>query len=1457
MDTSPNDSVVLVPIQLQAFVLNDKVANEAGDSNSRIIPITQPNYTFLRLDNFLIQSDVLGHSDLHNAAPAATNMRLTDLGDQPHPSRRRNRYGVYLHWILPDMYRSGVVAADSVKEERHDKERERLGLPPRTKQPSKDSGDKRNTDTPEYLQPPTRWIIIRRLHRDSVKDELMKYFNEYEAWVLESDYKWDLDDIPVTFDLQTDVSPFVVGQKGEGVDIEQQAEVFIGRRTPLADYQPGNPSSYTDISLLKSGNMFFADFQLHNSNVFSIVDNFKYLDEDDKKRLARGDDGAPPPKPSQGHYLDSATADYYLVGWHSSDSTDPLLDKDGKFTHADKLRAIYMELKDTGTSEVKTFLGGSSNVRMCLHGALYDVHWDMNTKPETPADKFSATLHDDSLPSTAVGTSPIDALMTYVAARKHKETDKDVERLEEDILAIDSLLHARDDGVEGQREAKDMVYNWNFSRFPGGKHYFIAGQDSKGKPTQPDPKAVELLAGLNINQQLLDACARSAEQYRWDMFSIWWKYVTDQTNFANRNNDPYERQATDLAEKLTKLQERMKQLDAAMVEIKKEMEENGLLLNGPNDLKTSTLPFYFQHRDPTVLLGGVESGWPSDFNDSGKARLPSQCVTKTGIPPDVRDLAAQVTSKFPGQSALSAVEILLDEFWTLMPSNTPDDAAPEKEHVFPQFHDKLSSTNDNKYWRDRWENRQPWFPLYVEWAVEYTHVPFEYWDLSGQAVRISAPEKIRYGVPGVDADGKPATPLWKKMKTGTPAASGDTCLLSGRVLILPQPSFSLAAKVNQLFDNTPPSILKEYLGDDERTWVKEHLSKLAFLSCPLNGFTEGLLTLSAGTHIKPENKFITSDGLQSTTAIQAAQFPAAGLTKEHIEMIQNNSALTPYSVQNDYTKKDFCPFKPVTHGQFRFTKFNVIDKFGQALVAIDPKPLAGPRQHPPIYPAISDFYQPQTVTVDGKTQANTVLQNDGPRCEFVQLPPQINQAARLNADFVVRQRNLDDKGEEIAPRPDIFSSYWRPVDEWENPIWGWLVINYADQGIQIFLADGTFYREVRVGGRDGAIAEPKWLPFACDDNVPEPGGGGGDPNKKPPTVKDNKQLDELVEKMKDANYLRGLWIMISTAINNMAPSPSAYSQFLGSIVGKPLALVNMGISLELEKPALVNQSTKTSVMSATPERYLLAADAPPPAPSYEFQVKLGDKAREADGLVGYFKTIAEPTVNDNEKELVLEDVYTYFFNEDGKKTAPPPGIKNLVPIDNEPDTSYPKLKPFWVAPFPHSGGHYDGKTRPYISPQQYRDLRNNEMKVYGAILDPFTPIHAFSSFLPAKSLQLPSWTWQDAMQNMVAFFHAGPLNVVKDVGDFVKDDLLTTKSMKDAPKRNVAIPSLGVGDWNWLQPFDIEGDELPSYNPYGIERKGNPMAPGFEKAPYTAIEGFLQLRRPIMVEKPADDTKTD
>ena len=104
--TTTPSVTVLVPLKLNAFALTPPTC--ATTNNYSITPITQPNYTFLRLHDNLIVPDVLDHVDLHQVAPANLNSRLTDLGSgQLH----QNRVGVYIHWTLPPVYRAGSAAA--------------------------------------------------------------------------------------------------------------------------------------------------------------------------------------------------------------------------------------------------------------------------------------------------------------------------------------------------------------------------------------------------------------------------------------------------------------------------------------------------------------------------------------------------------------------------------------------------------------------------------------------------------------------------------------------------------------------------------------------------------------------------------------------------------------------------------------------------------------------------------------------------------------------------------------------------------------------------------------------------------------------------------------------------------------------------------------------------------------------------------------------------------------------------------------------------------------------------------------------------------------------------------------------------------------------------------------------------------------------------------------------------
>ncbi|KJZ67944.1 hypothetical protein HIM_12668 [Hirsutella minnesotensis 3608] len=312
--------------------------------------------------------------------------------------------------------------------------------------------------------------------------------------------------------------------------------------------------------------------------------------------------------------------------------------------------------------------------------------------------------------------------------------------------------------------------------------------------------------------------------------------------------------------------------------------------------------------------------------------------------------------------------------------------------------------------------------------------------------------------------------------------------------------------------------------------------------------------------------------------------------------------------------------------------------------------------------------------------------------------------------------------------------------------------------------------------------------------------------------------------------------MITTAQDKLSASPSAYSQFLNSIVGKPLALVNMGWSLELDGPPLEIESTRSKV--SQPERLLTKpSDTANNTPSYDFQVRLGDRDAEYDGLVGYFDTM--PATD----ELNLDRIWTFFA----------PESETMNPLARLDTKGYPLFTPFWESPLDGLGNALD--------PTVFMDRRDARMSVFGAIIDPFTPVHAYSSFLPPVALSVPPWTWQRAMDTMTAFFHAGPLTMPdNDVPIYNEAEKLTSRNARDMPKRDLQLPSLGPGDWSWFQPYNepasTQSNDAPQavYNPFGIQKRGDLTKPGFQNGPYVAIEGFLQLRNPIMMPGPSNDS---
>lgn len=1453
------DQNVLVPVKLDAFVFNRPVFNASDEDKinppnppkvpkvpkvpkdpkdpkdpedkptfAKIAPIVQPNYTFLRLDTDYIQSDILNPIDLHNAWPAEFNSRFTDVGTD---QARQRRQGIYVHWTIPRLYRSGIAATKPNP----------VAAPPPvppvssslgddgkngSKDGKKDGKEAVDPTVPAFPNLPTCWLVIRHITDDSTIQPVSArpLIPKFAAWVVDSDYLWKLDQIPAWMDLQTDVSPFISAAGGTSVGLAEQAEVFIGRKTPLQGWtdprKDPKAKRVERFNLVASSNQLFADYQPHCSNVFSIVDNFEYPP-----------DGSDPEKVE---YLTEAEASYYVIGWHADENEDLFFGDqlnaaggDGKekpkpepVNRQQRLDRLKLRIKlDEGLEETKRrkagdvfkdWLQNTGTTRMLCHGAMYNVRWNRGAKPKNvPADIFSKHLNE-TLP-VSVGTTPMDALLSY--AHAHRDMDPaEFARVEELILKLEAHLLARDDGVETQQQALDMLYNWNYVRADGGQAWNIAGQP-KGKQESGE-KMLATLRQLNREQLLLDALERAITRLQRELFYAWWRYVTDRTPRGNKEED--EKRDRAVRERVQCLGKRMDKL----VERRDVCRANILKWSATDSLQAGARPAFYQQRDPTLLVGGIKSGWPHDYLDTLQVRIDSQILAPETPTSPFATPKGDPLDKLP---LASTMKRLIAEFMLLSPKTRPVSPPLEKVQETPLFHDDLAGEKLHGAWRDRWEDTQPWFPLFLEWEVEYFHIPYDKWTLAARDSLSSTASQLRYGIPrDINLMGPRNT---------------DRHLIEGRSLILPQANFSLEAKIKQLFSSTPSGVLGDntkFPTLEERVELQRDLHKLAFLSAPLAGLTAHLTTVLQGSHIKPNLR----DGATGQVhPVGEAMRPDAGFDKEHLARIGIETDSTPFGTDKQRALKAKEPlFKPATHGQFRFRRLNIIDKFGQAIHAIDPA-LGPPEERQKVWPCIGEWYAPQVWGGDPKGRAPNVVDREEikaegkpkpQRCEFVQIPPQINQLSRLNSVFV-------------KPDPDyakLGPPFWKPADEWENPIWGWVVVNYANLGIQLFLRDGTFYREVRKAGPLGSQTEPEWLPFSPPTQ--------GDLQPNDPAI---RQLQLLVQKLGNSTYLSLFWDMLVTATGHMQPAPDAYASFSNALIGRPLAFVHLGWSLELAADELTSQAAgdpsppwtllppKSDDEKKRDHCGQLPPTPSPPTPNpkrYTFPVQIGDPQRGFDALAAYFPVRPSfPSSPDLDLGLDLTTILSHY-----PPTVPHPGIEKppLLPLQSH-----------WINPEAHT------------TADAYARARNAELQVIGALMDPFAPVHSYSGILPVREVSLPAWTWQGAMAKMKAFFHVGPVVVAGEgvpprkmaKGGELKAGDGGVVLPEDGGK-GVGLPAVPGGDWVWLQGYEPEkkkegeggvgGEEEEARERFVVVgvRGVDERARG-EEGPYEALEGYLMM----------------
>ncbi|CZR68331.1 uncharacterized protein PAC_18230 [Phialocephala subalpina] len=1441
MSTSTLENIC-IPINLDAFILNQPVCETTGPA-VLIAPITQPDYVALRLDNSVIQHDVLPAVDLHSSRPAVLNPRVSsaystvlktlDLKD-PEPTFSgvgseliQSRLGVYLHWSLARGYRSGTSAADGTV--RHD-----------PSDPSKTNiavGQQ-----PTFRLVPNRWLIVRSLDPDQYlpTDATPPLL---DAWVIESDRNRKIESLPGDIDLETEVTPFVVynSTPSDKNLLHSQAEQYIGFRSKslvtdsYVDSSADAQAQHVQLSVMNSSNPVFADYTIHNPNVFSLKDNFEY---------------------APGKYLTKALCNYVVVGWHSSLDDGPLGKNGIQGAFSQRISDFLCKL-DPSVTDPK-ILDSTDSTPILSHGAIYGVLYDANNPPDTPANKYAEmfTDMDDSnkisttevgMEPIAVGTTPLDAVLTFLHAHRddtQMETSLFGPRSSETaktLLDMAELLYASGDDYDSRIKAHDLIQAQNFTTTLGGfTWHYDRKKDQSSPPQAPSTKKdsktnmseLDYLNTLNDLQRQLDITERMYDISRWQLFAEFFKYCSDVENKDGSRKQMY---ADNFKKLYVNSDSYIKSLNNTTTTLQNGI--NNIIAPAPAgtppliQVKKSANDPFQQRTDPSLLIAGLDSGWPAAFLDRLQIRFDSDFKPSTNVlqKPPVAALLPGILSNLnivqnvSGDIKSTINKLLLEAFA----------ASPKVDIGF-------------KNWQG-----QPFCPIFVEWEAQFYNVDYLQ-DPNPWAVALgSSPmsnnnqKQVRYINP---------TQLSEPSKL----ADQDVRAVSGRILVLPQPSFALSAIVKQVLNvagvNVPDSLQQEVkdpktgkmvkngkLDPDKLNAFVTKVEALKFISGDLMGFTDGLLTLATGSHVQP---VVRVPG-QASQALAAAvdiglnidQSFTTDVMTDIIGLMDSQTAKTPYGTMVDFSGASHQPFKGVQHGQLVLTSLVIVDKFGQAIAC--PLPAQQPTTPPTIpafhiHPCLADQLCPTVLDQKGTT-LNTVfpisddLSTSGMVLSpFIQITPAINQAARINASFLTKST-------------DSNSPPWRECNDWDNPIFGWIIVNYADSALQFFTGDGLFFTSLQFGGPTGTIKSLQWEPFATP---PDPGS----------LV--TQQLIDLINQLtatpddpeqtkKAQQYLRALWHTIDGAIENMPFPPSQYSAYANAIVGKPLALVNVGWSLELAEAPMKSQQTTGALPNPSEEETMS---------KYNFHVKIGDFDRPYDGVVCYWDT-DDNTMNSTGK-TTYRPLYTYNFDPetDAGETSEEKTIDPRADIQpgDPPNTpsNFPTISPYFIDPTT-----VDAKVG-------LQKTKAQKYMVKTLLIDPYTPFHLYSAVLPTKSLKLPGWTLEAAMRNMTAFFTIGPMLVTKDVRKtYDTSNPLTASSWLDTqntenqtqtqklPPINLPIAG-GKGMWNWLQPY-VDPAPAPSGAP--IRPLYNAMEVGQETgalrddpAPYTMLEGYLQLAAPLI-----------
>ncbi|SHM65294.1 hypothetical protein SAMN05444266_109354 [Chitinophaga jiangningensis] len=1052
---------LLVPIELDILLANPALV--ARDN------FRWWRYTYVNLSDNTFQSpEPLGFDASYNTATT----------------------GAYLHWTLPRSLRS--------------------------------SGQDSSSNFP-YV--PNRWLIVR-MAKDSNGNNILK------SWVLESDcpnpdgsvssYFMVDDSVVAAWKASTEPNR----QAAQPVAISSTEDtgantVNIGMAfdaTTWTEQAAGN----SFLTAVAPGNMEFSGYMPFNQNVFSFYDD-----------------------------LTDAPADtvlsYFVSGWYADETADIVATTNG-FTGADNMPDVLTALNWTVAQNADPSAANAS----VYTGMALGLTWSSTATSAPSPDQLEDSMAAANM-TVAVANTDVDAFSTLIGQQLsnvpgYTNTSAVIALLQAFQYDLLPLLNQ----TNGDTLLAEKVQQQWFSSKLGGTRWVITPPENNSGNATINPTDAAWLLQLNLNQQALDKAIAELYSLQWTLNGVWWKsgYMNALAQQMAPNNTGI--QASDLSTfldptnasgSLGLVLSQLQLIDGLLSKVPQPIYTAGVndqdaYLNGiaafaqqqgitaGYTLKAASLPRYWQTRNPVVLISGIEPDDSTDPDSSLEIRLSTQVINSLTVD-NITVTPAMLSNVLPALTNAAAypaiVSQLYTEFFLLDPSNSALIASAGSMNV-DDVTTALLAHNPAAYnpgvlpalSLEPWT--QQWNPMYLEWEVTYTAIPFEYIEdpTSGTVTR-------NWTFDGTD---------YQLKSTVSGAAAAES--ITGRSLLSPHTQLTFGARLEAFlaqYGSTNTNLQDLYN-------EIEQVDKWLFLSQELVNFNEYLTQRDPRTFRRPTVETFTN-GSDVVSFAKVIGYPDSDSTPPYdtpsnVQGLVNSIPAVKLSGPSDF------PFQAIRSGQAYLSHLVVYDQFGRKLDLIDP--MSSGTHDANNFPLVVDA-------------ALTVTNNLTPAVAApFQLPPRLLQPGRLDmllVDQVDNTKVLD---------------YAADV----NPVGGWVISNHLDQSLQLFLQDGTNAGEIQLLVDTANNTLTQWVPPPHNNLTI-----ASITTAAPPL---GAFISAAINR--PATDFQALIAVIDTTLWTTDPLGSRTDINLSVLVGRPLALVQTQLQFSLDGPPIAGCDWPTPVSAA-------------------------------------------------------------------------------------------------------------------------------------------------------------------------------------------------------------------------------------------------------------------------------------